>query len=256
MRCVHLATSIEDAQINAVTRLIARHGRLLDAEALRGAARGDAGAFGPGVQFRLQRELEPPTPAEGFSHVETVAFERRWPPGHVNRALFVWCDGILMRSRSGARTPVSADDVDVVEGRGAVLRRHRDEGWLIVGMSWQPEIADGARTPEEAEAVLARMRARLDVDMDTMYCPHAAGPPVCWCRKPLPGLAVLAIETTPARSGSLPLRRRRTAGSRLRASPRVHLPHGVGVLPGWGLIRAQAPPRQRSQGKAAVGVLT
>ena len=193
-RCVHLATSIEDAQINAVTRLIARHGRLLDAEALRGAARGDAGAFGPGVQFRLQRELEPPTPAEGFSHVETVAFERRWPPGHVNRALFVWCDGILMRSRSGARTPVSADDVEVVEGRGAVLRRHRDEGWLIVGMSWQPEIADGARTPEEAEAVLARMRARLDVDMDTMYCPHAAGPPVCWCRKPLPGLAVLAIE--------------------------------------------------------------
>ena len=193
-RCVHLATSIEDAQINAVTRLIARHGRLLDAEELRGAARGDAGAFGPGAQFRLQRELEPPTLAEGFSHVETVAFERRRPPDHVNRALFVWCDGILMRSRSGARTPVSADDVDVVEGRGAVLRRYRDEGWRIVGLSWQPEIADGSRTPEDAEAVLARMRALLDVDMDTMYCPHGAGPPVCWCRKPLPGLAVLAIE--------------------------------------------------------------
>ena len=44
------------------------------------AARGDAGAFGPGAQFRLQRELEPPTLAEGFSHVETVAFERRRPP--------------------------------------------------------------------------------------------------------------------------------------------------------------------------------
>ena len=22
------------------------------------------------------------------------------------------------------------------------------------------------------------------------YCPHAAGPPQCWCRKPLPGLGV------------------------------------------------------------------
>jgi aryl-alcohol dehydrogenase-like predicted oxidoreductase/histidinol phosphatase-like enzyme/predicted kinase len=193
-RCIYLATSIEDAQINAVIRLIARHGRLLDAEELRGAARGDAGAFGPGAQFRLQRALEPPTLAEGFSHVETVAFERRHAPGHVNRALFVWCDGMLMRSRSGARTPVSADDVDVVEGRGAVLRRYRDEGWQIVGLSWQPEIASGALTQEEAEAVLTRMRERLDVDMDTMYCPHAAGPPVCWCRKPLPGLAVLAIE--------------------------------------------------------------
>ena len=194
VRCVHLATSIEDAQINAVTRLIARHGRLLDAEELRHAVRSDAGAFGPGAQFRLQRELEPPTLAEGFSDVETVAFERRRPPDHVNRALFVWCDGILMRSRSGARTPVSADDVDVLEGRGAVLRRYRAEGWRVVGLSWQPEIADGSRTPEQTEAVLTRMRAALDVDMDTLYCPHGAGPPVCWCRKPLPGLAVLAIE--------------------------------------------------------------
>ena len=75
-----------------------------------------------------------------------------------------------------------------------MLRRYRDEGWRVVGLSWQPKIADGSRTPENAEAVLTRMRARLDVDMDTMYCPHGAGPPVCWCRKPLPGLAVLAIE--------------------------------------------------------------
>ena len=194
VRCVHLATSIEDAQINAVTRLIARHGRLLMPEELRVAARSDPGAFGPGAQFRLQRELEPPTLAEGFSHVETAAFERRWPLDYVNRALFVWCDGILMRSRAGARTPVSVDDVDVVEGHGATLRRYRDEGWRVVGLSWQPEIADGGRTPDEVEAVLTRMRARLDVDMETMYCPHAAGPPVCWCRKPLPGLAVLAIE--------------------------------------------------------------
>jgi histidinol phosphatase-like enzyme len=194
VRCVHLATSIEDAQINAVTRVIARHGRLLTPDELRVDARGDAAAFGPGAQFRLQRELEPPTVAEGFAHVETVAFERRWPSDHVNRALFVWCDGILMRSRAGARTPTSVDDLDVVDGRGTVLRRYRDEGWRIVGLSWQPEIADGTRTPEEAEAVLARMRAVLEVDMETMYCPHAAGPPVCWCRKPLPGLAVLAIE--------------------------------------------------------------
>ena len=194
VRCVHLATSIEDAQINAVGRLHAKHGRLLDAEALRAASRGDAGAFGPGAQFRMQRELEPPTIGEGFAQVETVAFERRWPSSHVNRALFVWCDGVLMRSRSGARTPTSVDDVDVVDRRGLVLQRYRDDGWPIIGLSWQPEVAGGTRTPEEAEAVLARMRAGLDVDMDVMYCPHAAGPPVCWCRKPLPGLPVLAIE--------------------------------------------------------------
>jgi aryl-alcohol dehydrogenase-like predicted oxidoreductase/histidinol phosphatase-like enzyme len=193
-RCVHLATSIEDAQINAVARLLARHGRLLADDELRRAARTDPAAFGPGAQFRMQRALEPPAPAEGFSSVETVPFVRRHPPEHVNRALFVWCDGVLVRSRSGARVPVSIDDVDVPAGRGAVLRGYREDGWRVIGLSWQPEIADGARMPAEVDAILAHMRTRLDVEMDTLYCPHGAGPPVCWCRKPLPGLAVQAIE--------------------------------------------------------------
>jgi histidinol phosphatase-like enzyme/predicted kinase len=193
-RCVHLATSVEDAQINAVTRLLARHGRLLAGDELSRAARSEPGIFAPGTQFRMQRELEPPTTDEGFASVETVPFVRRWPPDHVNRALFVWCDGILMRSRSGARTPISADDVEIVPGRGAVLRRHLDDGWRVIGLSWQPGIADGTRTPQDADAVLARVRERLDVEMEIAYCPHGAGPPVCWCRKPLPGLAVLAIQ--------------------------------------------------------------
>jgi histidinol phosphatase-like enzyme len=26
---------------------------------------------------------------------------------------------------------------------------------------------------------------------DVIRCAHAAGPPVCWCRKPMPGMAVV-----------------------------------------------------------------
>jgi aryl-alcohol dehydrogenase-like predicted oxidoreductase/histidinol phosphatase-like enzyme/predicted kinase len=193
-RCVHLSTSIEEAQVNVVRRLLARHGALLAGEDLRRAARTDVNAFAPTALFRMQRELEPPAPAEGFSRVDTVPFERRWPADHVHRALFVWCDGILLRGRAGARTPVSADDVELVPGRADVLRRHRDDGWRIIGLSWQPEIADGTRTAADVDAVLERMRTLLDADMEILYCPHAAGPPVCWCRKPLPGLAVLALE--------------------------------------------------------------
>ena len=193
-RCLHLTTSTEDAQINVVRRLLARHGRLLAGDELRHAARTDGGVFGPGAQFRMQRAVEPPTPAEGFAQIDVVPFERRWPPDCVHRALFVWCDGILMRSRAGARTPASVDDLDVVEGRGATLRRYRDDGWRIIGLSWQPEIDGGTRTAAEADAVLAALAARLGPGMDTLYCPHGAGPPVCWCRKPLPGLAVVAIE--------------------------------------------------------------
>ena len=40
---------------------------------------------------------------------------------------------------------------------------------------------------------LPEILAQYDVEIETLYCPHAAGPPVCWCRKPLPGLPLQAI---------------------------------------------------------------
>ena len=39
-------------------------------------AKRDVAAFGPGVQFRYQRELEPPDPSEGFSRIDETPFER------------------------------------------------------------------------------------------------------------------------------------------------------------------------------------
>jgi histidinol phosphatase-like enzyme len=35
---------------------------------------------------------------------------------------------------------------------------------------------------------LARLSATLGAEIDLACCPHDAGPPICWCRKPLPGL--------------------------------------------------------------------
>ncbi len=49
-------------------------------------------------------------------------------------------------------------------------------------------------TTADVDAGFARMQELLGVGMEVEYCPHAAGPPVCWCRKPLPGLGVLLIE--------------------------------------------------------------
>jgi histidinol phosphatase-like enzyme len=154
----------------------------------------DPGAFPPGVLFRYQRELEPPDPSEGFARIDVVPFERRTDPACVNRAVIVWCDEVLLRSRSGQRAPAGRDDVAVVEGRAATLGRYRDEGWRVLGLSWQPEIAGGTRTAEEAKAVFARMQELLSLAIDVEYCPHAAGPPACWCRKPLPGLGVLLVH--------------------------------------------------------------
>jgi histidinol phosphatase-like enzyme len=123
-----------------------------------------------------------------------MAFERRHDPSFVNRALIVWCDGVLHRSRSGGRTPLSAEDVDVFAERGEVLRGYQADGWLLLGMSWQPEIAEEKLSAGDVDAIFVRMRELLGVDIEIEYCPHGAGPPTCWCRKPLPGLGVLFIQ--------------------------------------------------------------
>jgi len=193
-RCVYLRTSLEDAQRNAVERTLQRHGRLLSPEEIKAASRTDPNIFGPGVQFRHQRELEPPEPEEGFSRIEEVPFERRPIAQRERRALLFWYDGVLRRSRSGARTPVAPDDVLLLPGRAETLRRCQEQGLLLLGLSWHPEIATGTATQAQVEACFARTHELLGVPMEVLYCPHGDGPPVCWCRKPLPGLGAAFVE--------------------------------------------------------------
>jgi histidinol phosphatase-like enzyme len=196
VRGLWLSTSVEDAQVNAVTRIVLEHGRLLMPDEMQRAAKDDVSAFGPAVQFRYQRELEMPDVAEGFTRVDVLPFIRRHNPASTNRAVIIWCDGVLARSRSGRRAPSSPDDLDVdaIRGRGEVLRQYEEDGWYVLGISWQPEIAAEQVTHEQVFDTFARLRERLGVEMDVEYCPHAGGPPVCWCRKPLPGLGVAFIQ--------------------------------------------------------------
>jgi len=194
VRCVWLQTSIEDAQVNACGRMLSKYGKLLAPEEMRLALRTDVSAFGPAVQFRYERSLEPPEPAEGFAAIDIVPFERRRNPSARNRGLILWCDGVLARSRSGRRAPAAPDDVEVVVDRGEVLRRYAADGWLLLGLAWRPEIAEDSLSSEEVDAGIARMISALGVPMAVKYCPHGGGPPVCWCRKPLPGLGVVFIE--------------------------------------------------------------
>jgi hypothetical protein len=158
VRGVWLDTPLEDAQTNAVWRMVTRYGRLLDPAEMRRSR--DPGVFGPGVLFRYRRELEPPQMDEGFSALEVRPFTRAPDPTRTARAVILWCDD------------------EVFEGRDEVLQRYRRDGFLILRLAWLPGMAAGAGAPAGIDA----------------YCPHPAGPPVCWCRKPLPGLGVLMIH--------------------------------------------------------------
>ena len=175
VRCVWLTTSMEAAQVNAAWRMVAKYGRLLEPDEMRKASRRDPNTFAPHAQFRHQRELEPPDPAEGFSQVDRRSFQRASDPALKNRALIVWWD-------------------DELATRGPALRRYHAEGWRLLGLAWRPQIADGTMTRERVEAEFTRIQEQLGVAIEVLYCPHAAGAPVCWCRKPLPGLGVVFIQ--------------------------------------------------------------
>jgi aryl-alcohol dehydrogenase-like predicted oxidoreductase len=172
VRCVWLTTSLEEATVNAAARILERHGRLLAGDELKRAGRRDPGALLPRALFDYRRALEPPSDEEGFAAIDVTPFARAAPPGS-RRALII--------------------DLDLLPAEPAPLRRWREEGWLLLATTWQPGIAAGHDTAAEVDRRLAELRQRLELD-DIVYCPHGPGPPVCWCRKPLPGLGVLLIE--------------------------------------------------------------
>lgn len=178
VRCVWIDTTIEDAQVNAAARILERHGRLPEPGEMNKLMKQDPGAFKPGAQFNWRREFEPPQLDEGFAAVERIEFTRQVRPG-TNRALVVDLDDVVRVGR-----PVRAAEVRLVDGVAEALARWRAAGWLVVGTAWQPAAADLA-------AVDARTAELLGAAIDIVTCVHPAGPPVCWCRKPMPGLGLV-----------------------------------------------------------------
>ena len=168
VRCVWASTAIGDAQINAIVRMIEVHGSLPSPEEIRERGRADTRYLGPDALFRYERSVEPPVADEGFTAVEQRQFVRRGASNAVNRAIIFDYDDLTMERRDA-------------------LARYAADGWLLFAHAWRPQVARGSMRREDIEAEFAKTRADLGVDVTLACCPHDAGPPICWCRKPLPG---------------------------------------------------------------------
>ena len=75
-----------------------------------------------------------------------------------------------------------------------VLARYLESGYLLLGISNQSGVAAGTLTEEQAIACFDRTVELLGVPIDVRFCPHPSGAVTCWCRKPMPGMAVQLIE--------------------------------------------------------------
>jgi predicted kinase len=163
-RCIWLDTPLAQAQVNLVERLLARFGALPTSEELRAAARREPGVHAPTSQMRALRELEPPSADEGFADVEHVPFTRAPTSRRARAGFFV--------AAAALRQP---------GWEHALEQDHPGAPHLV--FDWSP---DG--TVDTLAADAARLAAEVSGPVESALCAHAAGPPTCWCRPPLPGL--------------------------------------------------------------------
>lgn len=185
VRCVWLDTPLAQAQVNAVDRLITRYGALPDPAALRTASRKDPHAFQPNVQHRFRRELEPPSLDEGFCAVDVVAFVRTPRPGHPTRAVVITLDVL-------AGSPPEATNVASLRDRMGHLDAHLllpNVETPLLALGWLPDAH-----VEDLLAIEQAVRASMGCALDLRFCPHPGGPPICWCRPPLPGLLLSLVH--------------------------------------------------------------
>jgi hypothetical protein len=165
-RCIWLDTPLAQAQVNLVERLLERLGSLPTPEELRALARREPGVHAPTSQMRAVRELEPPSADEGFAGVERVPFTRGPAPGRANEGVFV--------AAAVLRSPGWEETLEPGDPRAPHLV-----------FDWSP---DGS--PDALAPLAASLSAVVSGTVVTALCPHGGGPPSCWCRPPLPGLAL------------------------------------------------------------------
>jgi histidinol phosphatase-like enzyme len=129
--------------------------------------------------MRALRELEPPSTDEGWDDVEHVPFARARPSTAGTVGVFVSAAAL---NKPGWKEAVAGAD------RGAPHLLY----------DWQPGGDVDALTP-----AVAALAAEVSGPVEGALCPHAAGPPTCWCRPPLPGLPMAfarAHQVDPSRS--------------------------------------------------------
>jgi aryl-alcohol dehydrogenase-like predicted oxidoreductase/adenylate kinase family enzyme len=173
-RCLFLDTPLPDAQVNAVTRMLDRLGRVPEPEEQPELFRREPAALAPRALQRATRDLEPPADDEGFAEIQVIPFVRESTVAG-RAALIVAWDAL---PADAAREPALLRQLEACAPDAPCLL-----------YAWRPGIDDAARA--ELGAVAERASRASGRAVEIGLCAHPAGPPICWCRPPLPALPLI-----------------------------------------------------------------
>jgi len=113
--------------------------------------------------------------------------------GQKRKAVFLDRDGVLNKAivRNGRpHPPASLAELQIEPEAKETLMALRGRGFLLVGVSNQPDVARGTQRRETVESINAALLAALPLD-DLFVCYHD-DPDGCDCRKPRAGLVLAA----------------------------------------------------------------
>lgn len=186
--CIHMQTSIEDAQFNFLKRMIELRGKFLTPDEIKKDK--SPNIFPPAVFFKYKKEFQKPTVEEGFSGISKAEFTRQ-DPDFTNKALILDYDGTLRECIGGnGKFPVDKSQIEIKEGRAQILKEFQKQGYLLLGVSNQSGIHKGELTADKAKELFDYTNQQLGVDIEYVFCPHQSAPPMCYCRKPAAGWGV------------------------------------------------------------------
>jgi len=190
--CIHLNTSLNDAERNYCHRMLSITGKALSYEEMKKLKHPNV--FDPYVLTNYLKNLELPSLEEGFSTVRTMSFVRKIDPEYKNKAIIFDYDGTLRITNNGGMYPTDPSHVGILPGRKEKLQELKEDGYILLGISNQSGIATWKLTMEQAKACFDKTNELLGQKIDYLFCPHPSWPIKCWCRKPHLFNAVQFIE--------------------------------------------------------------
>jgi len=111
----------------------------------------------------------------------------------MRRAVFLDRDGVINRAevRDGKPyPPVSLAAMEILPGVPEALRALHAEGWLLIVVTNQPDVARGTAKRADVEAINRHLQEALSID-EFRTCYHDTDDG-CDCRKPAPGALLAA----------------------------------------------------------------